>query len=157
MGFNYALEKKKIDHEWNHLRKEYRNVGMSPEAIQELYEYDWAAFKSNRIYAIHTQPMPEAFREEGGHGFDGKSPLFEKFFSAMSVNDDYTSLSRYAWIEEIEDESISKKLKLLTLADLELLTMIVVFGFDQAEIARIQKCSRNTVYKKIKRIKKFFS
>ena len=154
MGFNYALEKKKFDQEWNRLRKEYEDAGMSSKVIQELYEYDWADFKSNRIYAMHTQPIPVAFTEEGGHDFESKSPLLEKFFSAMSVNDNYTNVSRYAWIDEIEDESISKKLRQLAPTDLELLTMIVVLGFDQAEIARIQNCSRNTICKKIKRIKK---
>lgn len=30
---------------------------MSPEAIQEMYDYDWNRFKAARIEALHMQEM----------------------------------------------------------------------------------------------------
>ena len=37
MGFHYANEKKKFDHEWKRLRKEYADAGMSPSAIEAIH------------------------------------------------------------------------------------------------------------------------
>ena len=36
MGFNYGLEKKRFDKEWEKLRKEYRAAGMDEAAIEAI-------------------------------------------------------------------------------------------------------------------------
>ena len=46
MGFNYGLEKKNFDRQWAMLRKQYEDAGMSIEAIQAMYEYDWSVFNA---------------------------------------------------------------------------------------------------------------
>ena len=42
MGFNYGLEKKNFDSQWAVTRKQYEDAGMSREAIQAMYDYDWS-------------------------------------------------------------------------------------------------------------------
>ena len=42
MGFNYGLEKKNFDSQWAVTRKQYEDAGMSSEAIQAMYDYDWS-------------------------------------------------------------------------------------------------------------------
>lgn len=59
MGFNYAKEKEKFDREWAKLRKDYAQAGMGEEAIQEMYEFDLAAFRSQRTCANRTQRLPD--------------------------------------------------------------------------------------------------
>ena len=58
MGFNCAQEKAKFDREWLRLRKEYTDAGMSEEAIQKIYEYDWYCFCRNRAYERRATQMP---------------------------------------------------------------------------------------------------
>ena len=57
MGFNYGLEKKNFDSQWAVTRKQYEDAGMSNEAIQAMYDYDWSVFNANRSYQNHTQEM----------------------------------------------------------------------------------------------------
>ena len=55
MSFNYGLEKKKFDREWDRLHKEYRAAGMDEAAIKAMYEFDWQRFNAERAYRNHTQ------------------------------------------------------------------------------------------------------
>ena len=57
MGFNYGLEKKNFDSQWAMTRKQYEDAGMSSEAIQAMYDFDWSVFNANRSYQNHTQEM----------------------------------------------------------------------------------------------------
>ena len=54
----------------------------------------------------------------------------------------------------MEDEGLSQRLQKLAPEDLELLTLLVIDGYRQADIARMKGCSRNAVYKKLQKIKK---
>lgn len=76
MGFNYARERKKFEREWAKLRKEYEEVGMSAEAIQSLYTFDLEVFRSERIYASHTQALPNEYITGDE---SERSALFRKF------------------------------------------------------------------------------
>ena len=58
MTFNYTAEKKKFDKAWEKLAVTYAEAGMSPEAIQEMHDYDWNRFKAARVEALHTQEVP---------------------------------------------------------------------------------------------------
>lgn len=42
MGYSYSREKRKFDIEWKKKEEWYRESGMSEEAIQEIFTYDWA-------------------------------------------------------------------------------------------------------------------
>ena len=64
--------------------------------------------------------------------------------------------SRYGWIEEVDDPSIYKQLQALRKADLELLTLIVVDGFSQTEIAAVLGCSPQNIFGRLKKIRKIF-
>ena len=98
------------------MRAEYEKHGMSEEQIQTLYDYDLAAFNSDRKYITHTQPINLADLEavEDGNAESGRNPLFEKFREALSVSDnEKLSHSRCGWIEEIDDPRLAEKLKKL--------------------------------------------
>lgn len=153
MGFHYANEKKKFDHEWKRLRKEYADAGMSPSAIEAIHDYDWEAFLSRRTYENHTQPLPDAFLS--GEVKEQGSKLFKKYSSLSAAFDEEDFLGRYAWLSSIEDTDLSTKLGKLSVQDLELLTFIILEEHDQRELARIWGCSQSAISQRLKKIKKF--
>ncbi len=152
MGFNYALEKKKFDMRWTLKQKVYRKTGMSQADIQVMKDFDWEFFLSERRFRMHTQPIPAECINENDE--DSMSGLFKKFDSLKVTFSESDFSGRYSWIDAIEDEQMSAKLKTLSSNDLELITLMVIDGYSQAEIARMDGCARNTVNKKIARIKK---
>ena len=156
MGFNYAIEKAKFEREWTQLRVEYEKAGMSNEKINILHDYDWENFKKERIYAIHTQEFREAQYDNGNNSQGDKSPLFKKFLTAISHLDNYAESSRYAWLDELSDPRLTRRLKGLSIQEKELLTKYCIEQKTQAEIATELGLSQRGVGKQLQAIKKFF-
>lgn len=157
MGFNYGLAKKKFDKEWEKLRKEYRAAGMDEAAIEAMHEFDWDAFKSERIYCIHTQRMPsQNFDDDGDAAGEDNSALLHRFFDSFAVMPKEVDDSRRdSWVDEIESEWLSLAIQQLSADDVELLTLNVFDGYGVAEIAAMKGIAHQNVSKKIRRIKKF--
>ena len=153
MGFNYGLEKKNFDSQWAMTRKQYKDAGMSNEAIQAMYDFDWSVFNANRSYQNHTQEMAAPSFEQSEESY---SPLMNKYQEAVSVTDTYhETKSRFAWIGEIENEQLLTALETLKTEDLEIITMYAYEGYDITEISKVYGVSRPTISIKIKRITKF--
>ena len=135
MGFNYGLEKKNFDRQWAMLRKQYEDAGMSIEAIQAMYEYDWSVFNAARSYQNHTQEITAPSFEQGEESY---SPLMNKYQEAVSVTDTYRETkSRFTWIGEIENERLLSALEKLSEDDLKLLTLCTYEGYTVTEISKV--------------------
>lgn len=65
-----------------------------------------------------------------------------------------SNVIRYVSRLKKRHETLYNKLRALSDKDLELLTLLCVDGFQQADIARRMNCSRNAVHKRLKKIKK---
>lgn len=153
MSFNYAREKRKFDKEWEQLHKEYAAAGMDESDIAQMKAFDWGWFCSRRVYANHTQELPE----ESSFDEDKYSSLFRKF-AALSVAFEQHPLSgRYAWLESIEDERLHRQFRSLNTTDLELITLIAMEGYRQSDVARMWGCSQAAVHKRMRKIKKILS
>ncbi|WP_055185424.1 sigma factor-like helix-turn-helix DNA-binding protein, partial [Faecalibacterium prausnitzii] len=153
MGFNYGLEKKNFDSRWAVTRKQYEDAGMSSEAIQAMYDYDWSVFNANRSYQNHTQEMAAPSFEQSEESY---SPLMDKYREAISVTDTYhETKSRFAWIGEIEDERLLSALENLSDVDLELITLYAYEGYDTVEISKAFGTTKQNISKKIHRITNF--
>ena len=153
MGFNYGLEKKNFDRQWAMLRKQYESAGMSSEAIQAMYDYDWSVFNAARSYQNHTQEIAAPSFEQGE---ESHSPLMEKYQKAISVTEHYRETkSRFTWIGEIEDERLLSALENLKDEDLELLTLYAYEDYDTVEISKAFGTSKQNISKKIHRITNF--
>ena len=153
MGFNYGLEKKNFDSQWAVTRKQYEDAGMSSEAIQAMYDYDWSVFNANRSYQNHTQEMAAPSFEQSEESY---SPLMNKYQEAVSVTDTYhETKSRFAWIGEIENERLLSALENLSEDDLKLLTFYAYEGYTVTEISKVLGVSQPTISIKIKRITNF--
>lgn len=152
MGFNYSREKLIFDREWEKLREQYRKVGMSDKAIEELYDFDWSWFRMRRNYENRLQAMPDENIDE--QNAETRSNLFQRF-TALSTSIDEMELSgRYAWIDTISDDALSKKLRTLSDDELEILTLWALEGYTQCEIARKMHCSQNAISKRLIKIKR---
>ena len=153
MGFNYGLEKKNFDSQWAMTRKQYEDAGMSSEAIQAMYDFDWSVFNANRSYQNHTQEMAAPSFEQSEESY---SPLMDKYREAISVTDTYhETKSRFAWIGEIEDERLLSALENLSDVDLELITLYAYEGYDTVEISKAFGTTKQNISKKIHRITNF--
>ena len=157
MGFNYGLEKKKFDREWDRLRREYRAAGMDEASIEAMHEFDWQGFNAERAYRNHTQEMPfQQFDDDGDTASEDNSALLVKFFGSFAVMpQDTDSERRDGWLDEIGSEKLSAALRRLSAEDIELLTLHVFDGYGVTEIAAMQGVAHATVSKKLKHIKNF--
>ena len=153
MGFNYGLEKKNFDSQWAVTRKQYEDAGMSSEAIQAMYDYDWSVFNATRAYQNHTQEIAAPSFEQSEESY---SPLMNKYQEAISVTDHYCETnSRFAWIGEIEDENLLSALEKLSDEDLELLTLYVHEGYNTVELSKVYGIAQQNISKRILKITKF--
>ena len=150
MGFIYSVEKRRFEREWDKLRKMYQEAGMTAEAIQDLYEFDWDCFRSQRTYVNHTQPLPaeNISDDEAEH-----SELFRKYANTSATFDESDFSGRYAWVDTIEDQKMALALRQLSNEDLELLTFLVLEEHTQRELAQKWGCSQKTISTRLKRIK----
>ena len=87
MEFNYGMAKKRFEKEWEKLRKEYEDAGMSEKDIQEIYEFDLDVFRNERIECLHTQPFLDSKVSDGHAEGESMSVLLQKFRVQLSVND----------------------------------------------------------------------
>ena len=155
MEWNNGKERKKFEKQQARLREEYRKAGMTEEQIKAMYEYDLSVFRKNRIEAIHTQRLDlDAFDDDSATD-EGQNPLLLKFADKLTVELSISNTSRYAWVEDVENEKLAKGLKSLKKKDLELLTLWLVDGYSQSEIAQLMGVNRKAINNKICRIKKF--
>ena len=151
MEFNYGLERKRFDGEWERLRKSYHEAGMSEEAIEEMYEFDFKEFNRRRATAKWEQPFTADITGKN----EDASTLFYKFMEPLSRSDLYcTGLPRYSWIEEVTDETLYTRLLQLPDQDKELLTMLVIDGFSQEEVGAFLGKQQPAICKKLKRLGK---
>ena len=153
MGFNYGLEKKNFDSQWAVTRKQYEDAGMSSEAIQAMYDYDWSVFNATRAYQNHTQEIAAPSFEQSEESY---SPLMNKYQGAISVTDHYCETnSRFAWIGEIKDENLLSALEKLSDEDLELLTLYIYEGYSTVELSKAYGIAHQNISKRIIKITNF--
>lgn len=152
MGFHYGYEKRKFDAEWTRLEQEYRAAGMDDRQIAAMKEYDWTWFCSQRTYQNRVQALPSEQCEDESE----QSCLFRKFESLSCTWDtgDVDS-RRFGWLSSLEDELLYRRLCKLPEDDLELLTLLIVDGYRQADVARLWNCSWSAITQRINKIKIF--
>ena len=152
MGFNYGLEKRKFTEEWKKLYREYKAAGMSEEDIQDIYAFDLNVFRKNRTECQRTQPLSESSCDDG----IAMSALLKKFSSALSACDKHSFQSdpRFAWVDEMENDELYRKIISLPERDVDLLTLIAFEGYSQREVAEIRGIAPAAICKKIAKLKK---
>ena len=142
MSWNNAYEKRKFEEKQKKQAEKYRALGMTEEQIKEMYEFDYAQFKSERRHRMHTQQFTSSDFDEG-EADDSESTLFDKFFNELTCTIEALSdKPRYWWVEEIDDSETARKIKLLSESDLEILTLIVIDKLKNKVQPRKADCFR---------------
>lgn len=157
MSWNDGYERRKFEAKQKKQAEEYRALGMTEEQIQTMYEFDLEQFKSERRHRMHTQQFTSSDFDEG-EADDSESTLFDKFFDELTCTIETSGEhSRYWWVEEIEDADLCKRIKSLSVDDIELITLYAFDGYTQDEIAIKFSCAKQNIQKKFRRIKNFLS
>ena len=152
MSFNNGNERRKLNAKWEQLRVQYREAGMSEEAIQVMYEFDLGVLNSERAYDANTVAVCDGEDDVDAR----KAADLKQYEAAITVTDTYRETkSRFTWIGEIENERLLSALENLSDADLNLVTMYAYEGYTVTEISKVLGVAQPTISIKIKRITKF--
>lgn len=149
MRWNNGLERRQFEKEQQKQAECYRMAGMTEEQIAEMYQFDLGVLRSDRNYYAHTVPLlPEGEEED-------RSAYYKHNKEALSYEDSFVCTDELGWIDEIEDESLLKCIKVLTPKEQELLRLIAVDGYTQREIAnQIFHVTEACISKRIRVIRK---
>ncbi len=135
MGYSYSREKRKFDIEWKKKEEWYRESGMSEEAIQEIFAYDWAEFNATRRFYRYMEDVDvERIPEKSGDILE----------AALSKE----------WIELLDSPETVRKIRKLPADYIEIIEMLCFENLTQREIAKRMSCSQQNIAKKIEKIKK---
>lgn len=152
MSWNNRSERAKFEAIQKKHYEEYLKQGMTEEQIKEMYEFDLEQFNSDRRYYMHVQQLTTSDFDEGEDD-ESESTLLKKHLEALTVSIETSNeLSRYWWIEEIDNPILAANIKKLTPDDLELLTLYVFDGYKQEEIANHFGVTQQAIAKKLCRI-----
>ena len=144
MSFNNGNERRKLNAKWEQLRVQYREAGMSEEAIQAMYEFDLGVLNSERAYDASTVAVCDGEDDVDAR----KAADLKQYEAAITVTDTYhETKSRFAWIGEIENERLLAALESLSELDLKILTLYVYAGYTESEIAMTLESKRITIHK----------
>ena len=135
MGYNYSREKRKFDAEWKKKEEWYRDSGMSEDAIQEIFAYDWAEFNATRRFYRYMEDVDlERIPEKS-------CDILEAVLSKE-------------WIELLDSPETVRKIRKLPADYIEIIEMLYFENLTQREIAERMSCSQQNIAKKIEKIKK---
>ena len=149
MSFNNGNERRKLNTKWEHLRVQYREAGMSKEAIQAMYEFDLDVLNSERAYDANTVAVCDGDDDKDAR----KAADLKQYEAAITVTETYRETkSRFAWIGEIKNERLLAALENLSEDDLKLLTLYVYEGYNESEISKVFNVSQPSIHKKIMKI-----
>ena len=128
MAYNYARERRKFDAEWKRKASWYRKEGMSEESIAEMYRFDLAQFNRDRACESRRRPLETAC-------------------GSYTCSPDFLD-----WVDQVENPSLSRKLKNLPVKDKELLTLYIMQGFSQTDIAHMRGVGQPVISRQLERI-----
>lgn len=149
MSFNNGNERRKLNAKWEQLRVQYREAGMSEEAIQEMYEFDLGVLNSERAYDANTVAVCAGEDDVDAR----KAADIKQYEAAITVTDTYhETKSRFGWIGEIENERLLAGLENLSEDDLKLLTLYVYEGYTESEISKVFSISQPAIHNRIEKI-----
>ena len=83
MSFNNGNERRKLNAKWEQLRVQYREAGMSEEAIQAMYEFDLSVLNSEHAYAANTVAVGDSYNDDNAR----KAADLKQYEAAITVTD----------------------------------------------------------------------
>lgn len=152
MKYNHGAIRRRFREEQTQLSRQYRSAGMSEEAIQEMYEFDLAVFKSDRNDLSHKAEIEEMTSYDRITGDSHYMDMDE--FPAIDTMP-ITSHRNTRWIEEITNIDLYNTIKSFNDDYIKIISM-KMDGVTDARIAATLGCERSNVTHKIALIKNKF-
>lgn len=154
MGFNYGLNRKKMEKEFAEIATICRADGMSEEKIEMVHRLMLDILNSDRRFYTHTQSYDGLQFSEEDKTNEGCSPLLGKFREQLSVVQmDICEWGYMDWLDDIDTPEISVWVKSLDADDIFMLTLLVVDGMKQAEVAKVLDKYDSAISRKMKRLR----
>lgn len=149
MKFNNGSERVRLENKWKKLRTQYREAGMSEDAIQAMHQFDLDALNSERAYVNNTRPL---FAAED----DVDSVAFKQYEKAIAVTDIYhETKTRFAWVGEVEDKRLQEGLEKLSDEELQLITLYFHDEYSTVELSKVYGITHQSISKRILKITNF--
>lgn len=176
MGFLYWKEAAKKEAEKKYMIQICKKENKSQEIIDAIGEMLDNELNRDRAYRTHTQPYEcydsasksrngckgdkriqskKWLENEGDDIIDeGRSPLLKKFQAQLSVTQaEICEWSRMSWIEDLDADEVILWVKSQSEKNIELLTLVMVDGFKQTEVAEMWGVSDTAISKRMKKIR----
>lgn len=154
MGFHYGYNRKKMEEEFAKIAAVCRAEGMPEEKIEMIHRLLLDILNNDRCFYVHTQSYDGLQFADGEEAEEGRSPLLDKFADRLSVVQmEICEWQRMDWIEDIDTPEIVIWLKSLDEEDILMLTLIVVDGMKQREVARALEKHDSAISRKMKRLR----
>lgn len=150
MGFNNGFEHVRLENKWKKLRIQYREAGMSEEAIQEMYNFDVQVVNSEQRYYRHSKDL--TFNDADTEDTHSNDRYEEAVLTADTYSETKTGFS---WVGEIKDVRLYSGLETLSVEDLQLITLYFHDGYNTVELSKVYGIGQQSISKRISKITKF--
>lgn len=157
MGYinNYGYNRKKMEKEFAEIAAICRADGMPEESIEAIHRLLLDILNNDRRFYVHTQSYDGLQFADGDESEEGRSPLLDKFTEQLSIIQiEICEWDRMAWLDDIDTPEISIWLKSLGDDDIFMLTLLVVDGLKQTEVAKVLDKYDSAISRKMKRLRK---
>ena len=152
MSFNNGNERRKLNAKWEHLRVQYREAGMSEDAIQAMYEFDLGVLNSERAYITNTMTVSGAADDCAAK----ETSDFKQYEKALTVTDIYhETKTRFTWVGEIQNERLHAGLEKLSDEEFQLVTLYFHEKYSTVELSKVYGIAQQNISKRILKITKF--
>ena len=152
MSFNNGNERRKLNAKWEQLRVQYREAGMSEEAIQAMYEFDLGVLNSERAYDASTVAVCDGEDDVDAR----KAADLKQYEAAITVTDTYhETKTRFIWVGEIQNERLHAGLEKLSDEELQLVTLYFHEKYSTVELSKVYGIAQQSISKRILKITKF--
>jgi hypothetical protein len=154
MGFHYGYNRSKMEEEFAEIAAVCRAEGMPEEKIEMIHRLLLDVLNNDRCFYVHTQSYDGLQFADGEEPEESRLPLLGKFTEQLSVTQvEICEWQRMDWVEDIDTPEIFIWLKSLDEGDILMLTLIVVDGMKQREVARALEKHDSAISRKMKRLR----
>ena len=152
MSFNNGNERRKLNAKWEHLRVQYREAGMSEDAIQAMYDFDLGVLNSECACITNTMTVSGAADDCAAK----ETSDFKQYEKAVTVTDTYhETKTRFTWVGEIQNERLHAGLEKLSDEELQLVTLYFHEKYSTVELSKVYGIAQQSISKRILKNTKF--
>ena len=136
-------EKEKIEY--------YNKIGMNEETIRIICLFDRRQFYKNYEFNVKVSSFSTFVND---NTTDNSIEYIDNLFlNQLSKEDDISTISRYRWVETLQDERLIRGVNDLLPEELEILTLVEIEGYKEKDLVGLLGKSYSTIKRKYTKIK----